>query len=53
LTRVGSTGEAVTAGGVQAVGGHVTIEADHGSAAAWTMGNVTVGNPPQPGTHQR
>jgi len=35
-------------GGV-AVGGGVDIRADHGSAAAWTMGNVTLGNPPKPG----
>ncbi|MFG2603174.1 hypothetical protein ACGFT2_06440 [Streptomyces sp. NPDC048514] len=33
-----------------AVGGDV--RADHGSAAAVTMGNVTLGNPPQPGPHQ-
>ncbi len=39
----------VSAGdGGQAVGGNVDIRADHGSAAAWTMGNVNLGNPPQP-----
>ncbi|MFI1431640.1 hypothetical protein [Streptomyces lydicus] len=38
--------------GGQAVAGDVRIEADHGSAAAWNMGNVTLGNPPQPGSHQ-
>ncbi|MEU2358829.1 hypothetical protein ABZ599_38730 [Streptomyces misionensis] len=35
--------------GGQTVGGNVYIQSDHGSAAAWTMGNVTMGNPPQPG----
>ncbi|WP_086708505.1 hypothetical protein [Streptomyces antimycoticus] len=40
-------------GGV-AVGGNVEIRADHNSAAAWHMGNVnvSVANPPQPGTPQ-
>lgn len=43
----------VSAGdGGQAVGGSVDIRADHSSAAAWNMGNVTLGNPPQPGPHQ-
>ncbi|MEV5308580.1 hypothetical protein [Streptomyces diastaticus] len=35
-----------------AVGGPVDVRADHGSAAAVTMGNVTLGNPSQPGPHQ-
>ncbi|MET9435009.1 hypothetical protein [Streptomyces sp. NPDC006551] len=35
-----------------AVGGSVHVQADHGSAAAVTMGNVTLGNPSQPGPHQ-
>ncbi|MEU9233517.1 hypothetical protein [Streptomyces subrutilus] len=35
-----------------AVGGDVDVRADHGSAAAVTMGNVTLGNPSQPGPHQ-
>ena len=35
-----------------AVGGDVDIQADHGSVAAMTMGNVTLGNPSQPGSHQ-
>ncbi|MGP4114362.1 hypothetical protein ACTWP5_26060 [Streptomyces sp. 4N509B] len=35
-----------------AVGGHVDIRADHGSAAAWRMGDVSVGNPPSPGPRQ-
>ncbi|MFI1096028.1 hypothetical protein [Streptomyces sp. NPDC020917] len=30
------------------VGGDVHIEARDGSAAAWAMGDVTVGNPPKP-----
>ncbi|RPE38925.1 hypothetical protein EDD90_1869 [Streptomyces sp. Ag109_O5-1] len=38
--------------GGQAVVGDVKIHADHGSAAAWSMGNVTLGNPPQPGPHE-
>ncbi|MFF4922523.1 hypothetical protein ACFY4B_18250 [Kitasatospora sp. NPDC001261] len=42
-------GVAAGDGGVS-VGGNVDIRADRGSAAAWTMGNVTLGNPPQPGT---
>ncbi|MFG2296277.1 hypothetical protein [Streptomyces sp. NPDC048603] len=35
-----------------AVGGNVHVRSDHGSAAAVTMGNVTLGNPSQPGPHQ-
>ncbi|MEU0836394.1 hypothetical protein [Streptomyces sp. NPDC005969] len=35
-----------------AVGGSVDVRADHGSAAAVSMGNVTLGNPSQPGPHQ-
>lgn len=35
-----------------AVGGNVRVQSDHGSAAAVTMGNVTLGNPSQPGPHQ-
>jgi hypothetical protein len=38
--------------GGQAVGGNVDIRADHGSVAAWTMGDVTMGNPQQPGPPQ-
>ncbi|MFF2809941.1 hypothetical protein ACFVT2_22775 [Streptomyces sp. NPDC058000] len=45
-------GGASAGDGGQAVAGDVRIQADHGSAAAWTMGNVTLGNPPQPGPHQ-
>ncbi|WP_370417457.1 hypothetical protein AB8O64_01695 [Streptomyces sp. QH1-20] len=41
---------AVSAGdGGLAVGGRVDIRADHGSAAAGVMGDVALGNPPQPG----
>ncbi|MFK4156469.1 hypothetical protein ACI2LV_31425 [Streptomyces fungicidicus] len=36
----------------QAVGGNVDIRADRGSVAAWSMGDVTLGNPPQPGPSQ-
>ncbi|MEU3878137.1 hypothetical protein AB0E87_30355, partial [Streptomyces sp. NPDC029704] len=35
-----------------AVGGNVDVRATHGSAAALTMGNVTLGNPSRPGPHQ-
>ncbi|MFF4139097.1 hypothetical protein ACFY1B_48685 [Streptomyces mirabilis] len=35
-----------------AVGGDLNVRADHGSAAAVSMGNVTLGNPCQPGPHQ-
>ncbi|MGZ2361732.1 hypothetical protein LRE75_34510 [Streptomyces sp. 372A] len=35
-----------------AVGGDVDVRADRGSAAAVTMGNVTLGNPSQPGPQQ-
>ncbi|MGP3954048.1 hypothetical protein [Streptomyces sp. 7N604] len=38
--------------GGQTVGGNVVIRADHGSAAAMRMGDVTLGNPSQPGPHQ-
>ncbi|WP_237773365.1 hypothetical protein [Streptomyces luteocolor] len=42
----------VVAGEGQSVGGNVHIRADHGSAAAPRMGDVTFGNPPQPGPPQ-
>jgi hypothetical protein len=35
-----------------AVGGNVNVQADHGSVAAVTMGNVTLENRSQPGPHQ-
>jgi hypothetical protein len=35
-----------------AVGGDVNVRADNGSAAAVTMGDVTLGNPSRPGAHQ-
>ncbi|MEW2624605.1 hypothetical protein [Streptomyces sp. NPDC048106] len=38
--------------GGAAVGGNVDIRSDHGSAAAWNMGDVSLGNPPQPGAPQ-
>ncbi|MEV0276773.1 hypothetical protein AB0I22_10395 [Streptomyces sp. NPDC050610] len=45
-----TTGQA-TAGGVGSVAVHgtVNVTAEAGGAAAVTMGNVTLGNPPQPG----
>ncbi|MFF2813193.1 hypothetical protein ACFVT2_39735 [Streptomyces sp. NPDC058000] len=45
-------GGASAGNGGQAVAGDVRIQANNGSAAAWNMGNVTLGNPPQPGPHQ-
>jgi hypothetical protein len=47
-----AAGAASAGDGGQAVGGNVHIEARDNSAAAWTMGNVTLGNPPSPGPHQ-
>ncbi|MEU9022700.1 hypothetical protein [Actinomadura sp. NPDC048394] len=47
-----SAGVSASEGG-QAVGGNVDIRADHGSAAALTMGDVTLGNPPVPGPDRR
>ncbi|MER5710438.1 hypothetical protein [Streptomyces sp. NPDC002122] len=38
--------------GGAAVSGRVDIRADHGSAAALRMGDVTINNPPQPGPHE-
>ncbi|MBM9510304.1 hypothetical protein [Actinacidiphila acididurans] len=38
--------------GAVVVEGNVDIRADHGSVAAWRMGTVNLGNPPQPGTPQ-
>ncbi|MFD6275019.1 hypothetical protein ACFWFI_05515 [Streptomyces sp. NPDC060209] len=35
-----------------AVGRNVNVRADHASVAAVNMGNVTLGNPSQPGPHQ-
>jgi hypothetical protein len=53
LQAVSRASGAVSAGdGGQAAGANVHIEADRGSAAAWNMGNVTLGNPPQPGPHR-
>lgn len=36
----------------QTIGGDVSVRADHGSAAALRMGDVTIGSPPRPGPHQ-
>ncbi|WP_329347354.1 hypothetical protein OG226_01125 [Streptomyces sp. NBC_01261] len=41
-----------TGDGGQVIGGNVTIRADQGSVAAWSTGNVALGNPPQPDSHQ-
>lgn len=38
--------------GGQAIGGNVHIEARDNSAAAWTMGEVNLGNPARPGPSQ-
>jgi len=46
-------GDGVSAAGDgQAVRGHVEIRADHGSVAALRMGDVSLGNPSQPGPPQ-
>ncbi|MFF4846252.1 hypothetical protein [Streptomyces collinus] len=48
-----SPGPKLAAGdGSVAVGGTVHIQADNSSAAAWSMGDVTLGNPSQPGPRQ-
>ncbi|MCX5054760.1 MULTISPECIES: hypothetical protein [unclassified Streptomyces] len=53
LQRLSRPSDGASAGdGGVAVGGNVDIRADHGSAAALTMGDVTLGNPPQPGASQ-
>jgi hypothetical protein len=53
LQALSRTAGGVSAGdGGQAIGGSVDIRADHASAAAWSMGDVTVGNPPLPGPTQ-
>ncbi|MFF9481691.1 hypothetical protein [Streptomyces sp. NPDC014733] len=52
LARHTAHGGASAGNGGQAVAGDVRIEAHHGSAAAWSMGNVSLGNPPQPGPQQ-
>jgi hypothetical protein len=44
-------GASAERGGV-AVGGNAHLHASHGSVTAVTMGNVTLGNPPQPGPHR-
>ncbi|MEU9853658.1 hypothetical protein [Streptomyces sp. NPDC047974] len=52
-TRPASLDGGVSAGqGGVAVGGNVLVQADHSSAAALVMGNVTLGNPSRPGSHQ-
>ncbi|MFI1255204.1 hypothetical protein ACH4U6_15625 [Streptomyces netropsis] len=53
VASAGRAANAVSAGGGGlAVGGNVDIRAAHGSAAAGVMGDVTLGNPPQPGPEQ-
>ncbi|WP_331744075.1 hypothetical protein OG762_49090 (plasmid) [Streptomyces sp. NBC_01136] len=52
LAQYASDGGPSVGDGGQAVMGDVKIQADHGSAAAWIMGNVTLGNPSQPGPHE-
>ncbi|WP_409239199.1 hypothetical protein [Streptomyces sp. PA5.6] len=51
LREHGSAGPA-PAGDGQSIGGNVDIRADHGSAAALRMGDVTFGIPPRPGPPQ-
>lgn len=45
-------GGATAGDGGVGVSGNVSIKADHGSAAALNMGNVSFGNPRQPGMPQ-
>lgn len=53
LDRAAPASGGVRAGdGGAAIGGDTHIKADHGSAAAVNMGNVTLGNPTQPGPQQ-
>ncbi|WP_329537106.1 hypothetical protein OG568_52200 (plasmid) [Streptomyces sp. NBC_01450] len=49
LQKLGPSGAASAGDGGVAVSGDVSIRAESGSAAAWTMGDVNLGNPPQPG----
>ncbi|MFI6157879.1 hypothetical protein ACIBCA_34945 [Kitasatospora sp. NPDC051170] len=51
-TRSRATGGVSAVDHAVAVGGNIDIRADHGSAAALHMGDVTLGNPPQPGPQQ-
>ncbi|NML52528.1 hypothetical protein HHL19_18130 [Streptomyces sp. R302] len=50
--RAAHHGDASAGEGGVAVGGNLVVQADGSSAAAVIMGNVTLGNPPQPGSHQ-
>lgn len=52
LAQHAPQGEVSADRGGLAIGGDVEVRADHGSAAAVRMGDVTVGNPPVPGSHQ-
>ncbi|MER5699516.1 hypothetical protein ABT255_53470 [Streptomyces mirabilis] len=52
LQKLGPAGTASAGDGGVAVGGNVSIHSESGSAAAWTMGDVNLGNPPQPGPRQ-
>ncbi|MEV5885809.1 hypothetical protein AB0L74_24345 [Streptomyces sp. NPDC052020] len=49
---LGTYATGATGDGGQTIGGDVTVRADHGSAAALRMGDVTIGSPPRPGPHQ-
>ncbi|GGS37909.1 hypothetical protein GCM10010253_09300 [Streptomyces badius] len=52
LLRTHAPADGAVPGGGPTIGGNVDIRADHGSAAAVQMGDVTVGTPPQPGPQQ-
>lgn len=52
LDRAAPVGGVSAGDGGVATGGNTHIQADHGSAAAVNMGNVTLGNPSQPGPRQ-
>ncbi|MEU5205331.1 hypothetical protein ACI2LF_40515 [Kribbella sp. NPDC020789] len=52
LAAYGSQGGVSADGGGVAVRGDLHVRADHGSVAAGRMGDVTMGNPPPPGSRQ-
>ncbi|ESU50736.1 hypothetical protein K7395_02485 [Streptomyces filamentosus] len=49
LLRTHAPADGAAPSGGPTISGNVDIRADHGSAAAVQMGDVTVGTPPQPG----
>ncbi|MFD7027255.1 hypothetical protein ACFWAR_04370 [Streptomyces sp. NPDC059917] len=47
-----ASGAVIATGDGIAIGGNVSLRAESGSAAALRMGDVSLGNPPVPGSHQ-